>query len=59
MSIQKLRPTFTFTKDRLEQLKAAVPESFADRVAPCDAAGLADGRCPGRAPGAAPRGLGD
>jgi adenine-specific DNA-methyltransferase len=30
MAITKLRPTFTFTQDRLEQLKAVVPEAFAD-----------------------------
>lgn len=30
MPISKFRPTFTFTQDRLEQLKAIVPEAFAD-----------------------------
>jgi len=30
MPITKLRPSFSFTKDRLEQLKAIVPEAFAD-----------------------------
>lgn len=30
MSITKFRPAFTFTQDRLEQLKAIVPEAFAD-----------------------------
>jgi len=30
MPISKFRPTFTFTQDRLEQLKAVVPEAFAD-----------------------------
>jgi len=30
MPIEKLRPSFTFTEDRLDQLKAVVPEAFAD-----------------------------
>src|SRR3990172_8668806 len=30
MPIEKLRPTFTLTEDRLEQLRAVVPEAFAD-----------------------------
>lgn len=30
MSVKKLRPSFTFTEDRLEQLKKVVPEAFAD-----------------------------
>lgn len=30
MPITKLRPTFTFTEDRLAQLRAVVPEAFAD-----------------------------
>jgi adenine-specific DNA-methyltransferase len=30
MSTSKLRPTFTFNQDRLDQLKAVVPEAFAD-----------------------------
>jgi len=30
MSLTKLRPSFTFTPERLEQLKQAVPEAFAD-----------------------------
>ncbi len=30
MPIQKLRPTFTFTEDRLKQLEQVVPEAFAD-----------------------------
>ncbi len=30
MPISKFRPTFTFTQDRLEQLKAIAPEAFAD-----------------------------
>lgn len=30
MSIQKLRPTFTFDQDRIERLKAIAPEAFAD-----------------------------
>ncbi len=30
MPIQKLRPTFTFDQDRLDQLRAIVPEAFAD-----------------------------
>jgi len=30
MTIQKLRPTFTFTEDRLRQLQQVVPEAFAD-----------------------------
>jgi adenine-specific DNA-methyltransferase len=30
MSYERLRPTFTFDADRLAQLKAIVPEAFAD-----------------------------
>ena len=30
MPIQKLRPSFTFDQDRLDQLRAVVPEAFAD-----------------------------
>lgn len=30
MTIQKLRPSFTFTQDRLTELQAVVPEAFAD-----------------------------
>jgi len=30
MPISKFRPAFTFTQDRLDQLKAIVPEAFAD-----------------------------
>jgi adenine-specific DNA-methyltransferase len=30
MTIQKLRPTFTFTEDRLRELQQVVPEAFAD-----------------------------
>jgi adenine-specific DNA-methyltransferase len=30
MSIEKLRPSFTFTEDRLKELAAVVPEAFAD-----------------------------
>jgi adenine-specific DNA-methyltransferase len=30
MPIQRLRQSFTFTEDRLEQLKSVVPEAFAD-----------------------------
>jgi len=30
MPIQKLRPTFTFDEDRMSQLRAIVPEAFAD-----------------------------
>lgn len=30
MTIEKLRPAFTFTKDRLHQLQQIVPEAFAD-----------------------------
>ena len=30
MSIEKLRPSFTFTEDRLKELQAIVPEAFAD-----------------------------
>jgi len=30
MSIEKLRPTFTFTEDRLRELQAVIPEAFAD-----------------------------
>jgi len=30
MPIEKLRPTFTFTEDRLKELAAVVPEAFAD-----------------------------
>lgn len=30
MSIQKLRPSFTLTEDRLKELQAIVPEAFAD-----------------------------
>src|SRR3990172_1612734 len=30
MPVSKLRPTFNFTEDRLEELKAVVPEAFAD-----------------------------
>ena len=30
MTIEKLRPAFTFTKDRLRQLQQIVPEAFAD-----------------------------
>lgn len=30
MPMTKLRPSFSFTQDRLEQLKAIVPEAFAD-----------------------------
>lgn len=30
MSIEKLRPTFTFTEDRLRELQSIVPEAFAD-----------------------------
>ncbi len=30
MSIEKLRPSFTFTEDRLAELRGMVPEAFAD-----------------------------
>lgn len=30
MSTEKVRPSFTFTEDRLAQLKAIVPEAFPD-----------------------------
>lgn len=30
MSVEKLRPSFTFNEERIEQLKAVVPEAFAD-----------------------------
>lgn len=30
MAIEKLRPAFTFTEDRLAELRAVVPEAFAD-----------------------------
>lgn len=30
MTIEKLRPSFTFTEDRLAELRAVVPEAFAD-----------------------------
>jgi adenine-specific DNA-methyltransferase len=30
MSLEKLRPTITFTEDRLKELAALVPEAFAD-----------------------------
>jgi len=30
MPVQKLRPSFTFDQDRLDQLRAVVPEAFAD-----------------------------
>ncbi|HMM99686.1 MAG TPA: hypothetical protein PKC99_11805 [Anaerolineales bacterium] len=30
MPIQKLRPTFTLTEDRLRELQAILPEAFAD-----------------------------
>ena len=30
MSLEKLRPSFTFTEDRLRELQAVVPEAFAD-----------------------------
>jgi hypothetical protein len=30
MTIQKLRPTITFTEDRLRELQQVVPEAFAD-----------------------------
>ena len=30
MPITKLTPTYTFTEDRLAELRAAVPEAFAD-----------------------------
>ncbi len=30
MTIQKLRPTFTFTEDRLRELQQVIPEAFAD-----------------------------
>ena len=30
MPIEKLRPDFRFTKERLDQLQALVPETFAD-----------------------------
>ena len=30
MPIEKLRPSFTFTEDRLDELQSAVPEAFAD-----------------------------
>lgn len=30
MTIQKLRPSFTFTQDRLAELQAVIPEAFAD-----------------------------
>lgn len=30
MSIEKLRPSFTFTEDRLKELHAVVPEAFSD-----------------------------
>ncbi|MGD2158346.1 MAG: site-specific DNA-methyltransferase [Anaerolineales bacterium] len=30
MPIEKLRPSFTFTEDRLKELKTVVPEAFAD-----------------------------
>ena len=30
MTLEKLRPSFTFTEDRLAELRAVVPEAFAD-----------------------------
>lgn len=30
MSVEKLRPSFTFNEERIEQLKAVAPEAFAD-----------------------------
>src|SRR5713226_4406285 len=30
MTIQKLRPSFTFTQDRLAELQSVIPEAFAD-----------------------------
>ena len=30
MTIQKFRPSFTFTQDRLEGLQSVIPEAFAD-----------------------------
>jgi adenine-specific DNA-methyltransferase len=30
MTIQKLRPSFTFTQDRLKELESIIPEAFAD-----------------------------
>ena len=30
MTIEKVRPTYTFTADRLAALQAVVPEAFAD-----------------------------
>jgi adenine-specific DNA-methyltransferase len=30
MPIEKLRPSFSFTEDRLRELQAVVPEAFAD-----------------------------
>ena len=30
MSVEKLRPSFTFNEERIEQLEAIVPEAFAD-----------------------------
>lgn len=32
MPIEKLRPAFAFTEDRLAELRAVVPEAFADGV---------------------------
>src|SRR5688572_16995316 len=30
MSVEKIRPSFTFTEDRLAELKAVAPEAFPD-----------------------------
>jgi len=30
MKVEKLRPSFTFTEERLAELRAVVPEAFAD-----------------------------
>ncbi len=30
MTIEKLRPTFTYTEERLRELQAIVPEAFAN-----------------------------
>ncbi len=30
MTISRIRPTYTFDQDRLDQLRAVVPEAFAD-----------------------------
>lgn len=37
MPIDRLRPSFTFTEDRLDQLRAVVPEAFADGEVDWDA----------------------